>query len=29
MKEKESEFPNGIQECGSDALRFGLLCYLT
>ena len=29
INEKTEEFPNGIQECGSDALRFGLLCYLT
>jgi len=21
------DFPNGIQECGSDALRMGLLAY--
>lgn len=26
-KMNEQEFPNGIPECGSDALRFGLLAY--
>jgi valyl-tRNA synthetase len=26
-KNNEVEFPNGIPECGSDALRFGLLGY--
>jgi valyl-tRNA synthetase len=26
-KNNELEFPNGIPECGSDALRFGLLAY--
>lgn len=28
LKEKEKEFPEGIPECGSDALRFGLLSYM-
>lgn len=26
-KNMEAEFPDGIPECGSDALRFGLLAY--
>lgn len=26
-KNNEEEFPDGIPECGSDALRFGLLAY--
>jgi valyl-tRNA synthetase len=26
-KNNETEFPDGIPECGSDALRFGLLAY--
>ena len=26
-KNNELEFPTGIPECGSDALRFGLLAY--
>lgn len=26
-KNMEEEFPDGIPECGSDALRFGLLAY--
>jgi valyl-tRNA synthetase len=26
-KNNELEFPDGIPECGSDALRFGLLAY--
>lgn len=26
-KANEAEFPEGIPECGSDALRFGLLAY--
>jgi hypothetical protein len=26
-KANEKEFPDGIPECGSDALRFGLLAY--
>lgn len=26
-KNNEAEFPEGIPECGSDALRFGLLAY--
>lgn len=25
---QKKEFPNGISECGTDALRFGLLTYL-
>lgn len=29
VEEKKKEFPDGIPECGSDALRFSLLCYLT
>jgi valyl-tRNA synthetase len=29
IAEKEAEYPQGIPECGSDALRFSLLCYLT
>ena len=27
LKNNEAEFPDGIPECGSDALRFGLLAY--
>lgn len=27
LKLQKETFPNGIPECGSDALRFGLLCY--
>ena len=27
MKNNESEYPQGIPECGSDALRFGLLAH--
>lgn len=27
QKNNEDEFPDGIPECGSDALRFGLLAY--
>ena len=26
-KDQQSDFPDGIPECGSDALRFGLLAY--
>ena len=26
--EKKKKFPNGIPECGTDALRFGLLSYM-
>ena len=26
--EKKKKFPNGIPECGTDALRFGLLAYM-
>lgn len=26
-KDQETDFPEGIPECGSDALRFGLLAY--
>jgi len=25
---KKKEFPDGIPECGSDALRYGLLAYM-
>ena len=28
IKLKKQEFPEGIPECGTDALRFGLLAYL-
>ena len=28
-KGQEMDFPNGIPECGADALRFGLLAYTT
>jgi valyl-tRNA synthetase len=28
IKQKEADFPEGIPECGSDALRFGLLAYM-
>ena len=27
LKLQEEEFPDGIPECGADALRFGLLAY--
>ncbi len=27
--ETKKEYPNGIEECGADALRFGLLSYST
>lgn len=27
-EEKKREFPQGIPQCGSDALRFGLLSYM-
>lgn len=26
--EKKKKFPNGIPECGTDALRFGMLSYM-
>jgi valyl-tRNA synthetase len=26
-KDQSADFPDGIPECGSDALRFGLLAY--
>lgn len=26
--EKKKSFPDGIPECGTDALRFGLLAYM-
>ena len=26
-KDQQADFPDGIPECGSDALRFGLLAY--
>jgi len=26
-KDQEADFPDGLPECGSDALRFGLLAY--
>lgn len=26
--DKKKKFPNGIPECGTDALRFGLLAYM-
>ena len=26
-KAQETDFPEGIPECGADALRFGLLAY--
>ena len=28
VKEKKTTFPEGIPECGTDALRFGLLAYM-
>uniref|UniRef100_A0A6A7G606 Valine--tRNA ligase n=1 Tax=Hirondellea gigas TaxID=1518452 RepID=A0A6A7G606_9CRUS len=28
-KAKIRDFPNGIPACGADALRFGLLCYMS
>jgi valyl-tRNA synthetase len=28
LRVKKKEFPKGIQKCGSDALRFGLLSYM-
>jgi valyl-tRNA synthetase len=27
-KVKTKEFPEGLPECGSDSLRFGLLAYM-
>jgi len=29
LEDKTREFPQGIPECGSDALRFSLLCYIS
>lgn len=28
IRKLKKEFPDGIPECGSDALRFGLLAYM-
>ena len=28
VMEKKKTFPDGIPECGTDALRFGLLAYM-
>lgn len=28
IKKLKLKFPEGIPECGSDALRFGLLAYM-
>lgn len=28
IEEKKKDYPSGIGECGSDALRFGLLAYM-
>ncbi len=28
VKERKTIFPDGIAECGTDALRFGLLAYM-
>lgn len=28
VQKLKHEFPEGISECGSDALRFGLLSYM-
>ena len=28
IKVKEQEYPDGFPQCGSDALRFGLLSYM-
>jgi len=28
IQEKKKTFPEGIPECGTDALRFGLLAYM-
>lgn len=28
VEDKKKEFPQGIPQCGSDALRYGLLSYM-
>lgn len=28
IQDKKKKFPEGIPECGTDALRFGLLSYM-